>query len=117
MMYKFVNNGYVILGIIIPLCAIYGLCIISKRFDKKFKNSPLFFDTKIAAQTGIIRMNNYMMGIVMGKNYTKAWPNKFSYGDFNFREHATTLDKIVCYIYWLAFVSVIILVLLDILFL
>jgi len=94
----------VYLCIVVPICLIYGLCIIFKKIDPILKEKPFMFDTKLPVQSDLIRLNAYMTCIISGKRIMrKSNPFKDAYGDFDFKAHATLLDKIVCYLYFGSF--------------
>ncbi len=99
------NNviGYLALYlvIVVPLCLVYGLCTFFKKFDAKLKNVDYILDTKIPVQSSLIRLNSYILGIVAGNLlYKTKNPFRDAYHNFNFRAHASLLDKVVCYLYW-----------------
>jgi hypothetical protein len=91
------------LGGLIWICMVPAVCfIVGPHFHKMFKNKYDPYDVAFDFPK-FGRAGRYSFMIVFG-NGMKRSINRIVYGNFNFRQHARLIDKIISFIAWYAFI-------------
>ena len=92
------------LGGLVWMCMVPAICfIIGPHFNKIFKDRHDPYDAAFDFPK-LGRAGRYSFMIVFG-NGMKRSINRLVYDNFNFRQHARSIDKVIAYIAWYAFAT------------